>query len=520
MILRKHQAEVDRIAVSIAGGAPIKRLLISVTPGGGKSALPGILAERLFPFVADRIMWVVPRDSLRAQGEEDFPVWSRYRIRAAGNETDPCRGTHGFVTTYQSIVANPVRHLSTICDGHRWIIFFDEPHHVSIDSSWDKAIAPLVECAVLVAYASGTFARGDGLRIAGIPYRENGQPNFGGGAETAVVRYSRTDALREGAIVPVSFRLMDGRAEWMDESGERQSSDSLDSRDYAAESLFTALRTEFAVELLDSCVADWIEHRRDVYPAGKLLAVAPNIALASVYQEHLRRRGIDALIATSDDSTAAADAIARFKGQAAPAADVLVTVAMAYEGMSVPAVSHIACLTHIRSMPWLEQCFARANRTAPGKDRAIIYGPKDGRFREAIDAIEAEQVEALSGRMAARREAHGEDSCDGVEGGGSGRRPWIQPIGSAAYRGEGGDLFAAERPDGGLTPSQAETTLRTQIARHIETVVGRRRPGSKGIVERVIVRTLKDAVGGKGRAECTTEELVTQWAILKERWPL
>jgi len=42
--------------------------------------------------------------------------------------------------------------------------------------------------------------------------------------------------------------------------------------------------------------------------------------------------------------------------------DVLVTVAMAYEGLNIPAVSHIICLTRIRSAPWIEQMTARANR--------------------------------------------------------------------------------------------------------------------------------------------------------------
>jgi type I site-specific restriction endonuclease len=39
---------------------------------------------------------------------------------------------------------------------------------------------------------------------------------------------------------------------------------------------------------------------------------------------------------------------------------VLVTVAMAYEGMDCPEVSHVVALTHIRSRPWLEQMIARA----------------------------------------------------------------------------------------------------------------------------------------------------------------
>ena len=50
-------------------------------------------------------------------------------------------------------------------------------------------------------------------------------------------------------------------------------------------------------------------------------------------------------IATSHDTAEAIERIEDFKtGQL----DILVTIAMAYEGLDVPEVSHIACLTHIR----------------------------------------------------------------------------------------------------------------------------------------------------------------------------
>ena len=39
-------------------------------------------------------------------------------------------------------------------------------------------IAPIIDRASLVVYASGTFARGDGKPIHGIPYGPNGLPDF------------------------------------------------------------------------------------------------------------------------------------------------------------------------------------------------------------------------------------------------------------------------------------------------------------------------------------------------------
>jgi superfamily II DNA or RNA helicase len=525
VILRKHQAEIEALAWRIHEGEAITKIYAAVTPGGGKSALPPILSDILIGGNAfDSIVWVVPRNSLRDQGEGDFASWSQrgFRIRAAGNSGDPFRGYAGYITTYQAIVADPGFHRRAL-RGRRFILFLDEPHHRLQGGPWDTAIAPLEEAAGLVVYASGTFARGDGQAIAGIDYQV-GRPVFLWPNKAAVI-YSRGDALREGAIVPVEFRYLDGRTEWEEEGGHR-SAGSLAGGDYASQALFTALRTEYALELLDETVADWRRHRAAVYPGAKLLVVAPSIALAKTYQDHLHRRKIDALIATSDDDAAAREAIARFKGQAPPEVDALDSVGMCYEGLSVPAVTHIACLTHIRSIPWLEQCFARSNRTAPGKVAGFVYGPNDERFRAAIASIEAEQVQALKDRAEREGGTAGEES----EGQGGQARKWIQPLRSEAIRLSGGTFepfddpeaasYETARPDGGLTPSAAEHLLRNQIARHLEIVLGRMRPGSKGPMSKILFRKLKETVGGKSREDCTTEELARQWAWLKEKYPV
>jgi len=510
---RRHQAELARIAARIARGERIDRILVSVTPGGGKSALPGILADRLIPEFADRILWVVPRNALRDQGERDFPSWSRYRIRAAGNELDPCRGTQGYVTTYQAIATAPERHLANVARG-RWIVFLDEPHHVAAGGAWETALAPILTCARLVVLASGTFARGDGQPIAFLDYRPDGTPNLDPDSRTAVVRYGRTDALREGAIVPVTFSYLDGRAEW-EEDGEVRATESFRS-DYAPQAIFTALRTDYAFDLLDETLASWRRHREE-YQSAKLLVVSPTIELAEVYRDHLHRRRVDSLIATSDDSAQAAAAIARFKGLAVPSTDVLVTVAMAYEGLSVPEVTHIACLTHIRSVPWLEQCFARANRTAEGKAGGYVFGPDDPRYRAAIRSIEAEQAQALADRV----EGQGGTAMSNPEAVPGTARPWITPLGSKGYREAGAeDGTAPELPDGGLTPREAERLLRTQIARHVEAFLAGKRHGSKAVWSRLVYAALREAAGGKAREDCTVEELTAVWMACRERFPV
>ena len=84
-----------------------------------------------------------------------------------------------------------------------------------------------------------------------------------------------------------------------------------------------------------------------------------------------------AQIATSD-TQGAHQAVAAFRLRPEPS--ILVTVAMAYEGLDVPEVAVVAALTHIRSRPWLEQMVARATRVDPHAgpyeiQRALVFPP-------------------------------------------------------------------------------------------------------------------------------------------------
>ncbi len=75
-------------------------------------------------------------------------------------------------------------------------------------------------------------------------------------------------------------------------------------------------------------------------------------------------------MATSD-TPGAHQAVAAFRLRSEPS--ILVTVAMAYEGLDVPEVAVVAALTHIRSRPWLEQMVARATRVDP--NAGPYWGP-------------------------------------------------------------------------------------------------------------------------------------------------
>jgi len=452
--LRAHQRALAGVVEAIAGGQTEARdILAAVTPGGGKSLLPVIAAARLMAAgIVERVCWVVPRDSLRLQAEEAFadPRWRAalghaLAVRAADNAADPARGLAGYVTTYQGIAAAPALHLAEF-RRRPTLLVVDEVHHLpalaEVDpaaaaqaarargdeggggaeedqaGAWSRAMLPLLECARVRLLLSGTLERADGRGILWLPYRrgprartrevELDAPGW------AVVGYSRAQALAERAVLPVTFGALDGEASWRDEAGTELGPHRLAAPhpdESTRPALFTALRTGFAEALLRRAflaVRDLRaerRRRRGLRPGepapglGKLLVVAPDQASARRYLDIVRRwippaqAEEVAQLATSDTPRAHA-LLAAFRLRPEPS--VLVTVAMAYEGLDAPEVAVVAALTHIRSRPWLEQMVARATRVDPGAgpyaaQRALVFHPDDPLFALFRRRMEAEQ---------------------------------------------------------------------------------------------------------------------------------
>ena len=233
-------ALVDAMARGEA--AHVGNILAAVTPGGGKSLLPVIAAHRLIAAgLVERVVWVVPRDSLRLQAEEAFadPLWRAtfghaLSVRAADNERDPARGLAGYVTTYQAVAAAPALHLAE-ARAHRTLLVIDEVHHLPVAGrpgsdeasaedreagAWSRAMLPLMEAAAVRLHLSGTLERADGRRILGLPYRP-AAPGHGPELDLdapglAVIGYSRAQALTERAVLPVTFGAIDGEASWLE----------------------------------------------------------------------------------------------------------------------------------------------------------------------------------------------------------------------------------------------------------------------------------------------------------------
>ena len=433
------------IIAAIAGGETEARdILAAVTPGGGKSLLPVIAAARLIAAgVVERVCWVVPRDSLRLQAEEAFgdPAWRsalghELSVRAADNQPDPSRGLSGYITTYQAIAAAPDLHLAEF-RRFRTLLVVDEVHHLpalaeidptaaaqaeqgaeDVASAWSRALLPLLECAAVRLLLSGTLERADGRGILWLPYRKGPKARTREVELNApgwvVVGYSRKQALSDRAVLPVTFGALDGEASWRDETGAELGPHRLGNGhpdETTRPALFTALRTGFAEALLREAFVAIRELRarrreeRGLPPAaaarglGKLLVVAPDQAAARRYLAIVRgwvpaaQAETVAQIATADAPGAHA-ILAAFRLRPEPS--ILVTVAMAYEGLDVPEVAVVAALTHIRSRPWLEQMVARATRVDPHAgpyehQRALVFHPDDPLFAQFRRRMETEQ---------------------------------------------------------------------------------------------------------------------------------
>jgi superfamily II DNA or RNA helicase len=523
--LRSHQRLVDRIMRAIsANETEVRDVLAAVTPGGGKSLLPVIAATRLIAArIVDRVVWIVPRETLKYQAEEAFADVSwrsalghELSVRAADNEPDPSRGLAGYVTTYQAVAAAPDLHLAEF-QRYRTLLVVDELHHLPAlydinpdggeeEAAWSQALLPLFETSVVRLLMSGTLQRADGRAILWLPYRllahKNRQREIALDAPGwAVVGYSRRMALMERAILPCIFGAVDGEAEWIDAdervSGPHRISGSPDT---ARPALFTALRTEFADDLLRRAFKSCREHRQrrrqalgllrhETAPGlGKLLVVAPNQALARRYLDRLRSWFPPAQAANQvglavSDVRNAHEILAAFRFLPEPS--VLCTVAMAYEGMDAPGVTHIAALTHIRSRPWLEQLIARATRVDPHggvyhEQQATIFHPDDWLFRDFRHQIETEQGTKASEKKRRRRQH--ELPFDGPE------EIEANPFGIVPLRSNalairfeevapGPDFVAApraEQRDPGAaveTPSVAEHRLRQRIGQMVAAQV-------------------------------------------------
>lgn len=387
---RTHQAELRELISRVdASDFPLK-ILAWVVPGGGKSRLPGILALR---FPHHKIGWFVPRKTLQSQAVESLGKDFGIEVRDSGNDIDPTRGTRGFVATHAALMEQPDLWRDEI-RRHKYVIAVDECHHAKITRSGEfkplaRALQGLRPDALLLM--TGTVETNDNCLIHGLHYDDDDEGFRVNPEESAsiYIRYNRRTALSERAIVPIEFLHHDGPVRWKP-AGEEEREERLSQakREDEGSALFTALRTEVAVQLFESGIDHWKNNR-----GGKIILVADSQGTAKEYAKKLGKMGITTALAI-DDNPDAHDQVKRFRRDSNVTA--LSTCQMAYEGLDAPITSHIICLTHIRSAPWIEQMLARAWRAYPGKTRCWAFVPDDPRMNRVIEKIASEVPDPVS----------------------------------------------------------------------------------------------------------------------------
>lgn len=463
---RKHQRDFETVIDAIVEAGSPSKILVKVTPGGGKSALPIIAGRLIRAGLVDKILWICPRMTLQVQGERNFidPFFRDLfphdnRIRSSTNELDPCRGLQGFITTYQAVSSDKHKTILQDLQKRRYLVVLDEFHHVELNGEWHKPLSSIMQLAKYQVLMTGTLYRGDDHKIAFLDYDKTSyghRPFMTGNSDTAVIQYERTDALEDKAILPIHFVFSDGRSAWENAQGREIHTDSFYNvlPKERGSALFAALSTEFAEHLLALTLSHYHRYLKTV-PTAKLLIVTANIAEARRHFKVLEQNGYAVGLATSHDTPEALD---RIEDLRSGRVNMIVTIAMAYEGLDIPEISHIACLTHIRSKPWIEQMFARAVRInkhagAYEDQIAYIFAPDDILMRELVMEIEREQVRSAQDAGAKKMVLTSSEK----EG-----RPGIIPLGSAATNQREATLDATPK-----TPKQKEKLILREIEGHI-----------------------------------------------------
>jgi superfamily II DNA or RNA helicase len=405
VIERKHQDQAVTRARAVVRGEVGDRVTVAdVTPGGGKSRMAALFAQELLGERVDHVCWVVPRTSLRQQAEAGFLEATGKHLRAASNDPPMVReGAVGYVTTYQAIAANPALHHHAFRLG-RYLLILDEPHHLADEEgrAWKTAIAPLVERAAHVLMMTGTIERNDNAPIPFMPYEERDGRRFA----VRHIAYTMADALAENALVRAVFKCCDGWSSYITDAAEVRGRLSESPGDDSRLLRAALSQPNYWQQAIDMCLSDWTTHRA-TFPGAKAIVVCPSQRVAKAAAAYIKGTcRVQVALAISDEEDSHRT-LRQFR--TGKRGDVLVTVGMAYEGLDVPALTHMACLTEYRSEGWLRQCFARVTRVCGADGRhardqsARIWVPDDPAMQGVVARFESEQERGVAERE--KREA-------------------------------------------------------------------------------------------------------------------
>lgn len=398
--LRDHQTQLFARALGVAQRTIEDKFTVAqVTPGGGKTLAASIFAHVLLRAgIVDRVIIVVPRDTLRDQMREGFCVPERgLGLHVASAASDVSMKVvfdkAGLVTTYQAVAKSvAAQHLKAV-KSCRILLILDEVHHLVDEEGkgWVPGVRALVERATHVLALSGNLGRGDEKPIPFIPYGADRCP-------IKHVQYSRAKALDERAIIPLSVSLQNGDTEYFDRGKEHAVElATARTKRQKSKSLATALELEeFRDRVLTTGIAAWLDYRETFY-RSQLIVICDKQKDARNAASRIRAAhpAFDIALAISEEGPEAKRWLKKFRTRTG--ADVLVTCDMAYEGLDAPWATHMVYLSNKRSLPWMEQATARITRFNShcglpwDRQAAVVFAPGDARMRAFVAQLDAEQ---------------------------------------------------------------------------------------------------------------------------------
>ena len=500
MPLRPHQAKFDQYINEIKTGSDINEIFVYAKPGAGKSLLPAI-SSQLIEDDNTKIIWVVPRDSLRVQGEGDFRGSGHFDvgdkdIRAADGAGEPFRNLCGCVTTYQSITAQPEKWIK-LSEDYKIILFLDEYDSLTDSSSWMEPIRQMYNNSFLRISMTGTMGRSDNIKIGFVPYIGD-KIDFSETNTKKWIIYDNKQALKDGSILPYEAFLIKGSGRYIDKNGIERTFHKFTGK---GDELRTAFTTEFAEHVFNVSLNHWKNFRKK-HNWSKFLVISPNIEIAKKYHQWFLDRGYRAAIATSEDSTEARITMKRFKlnNNEFGSYEILISVAMIYKGMNAPACTHLVPLTPVRGLSWLDQAFGRIQRNYPGKTKGFLFSTDDPKMRNVLKDLECGEIHDADGEPVEKPEI--DPNKEPSEGGGS--NGGIEALSSRAHLEELEEfrefLQAKKEPEKQESQSEKEHRLRKEINSVINKIVGTEEAGNRKIKEKIFWLKAKQLVN-KGRDE-------------------
>jgi superfamily II DNA or RNA helicase len=426
LTLRQHQQiltdELDNLSSAEFNEAVRTKnaflILANVVPGGGKTKLATILAKAFYKM---NVLVLVPRLTLAKQIDEAFNAEGIEAIAMVnGWENNPSKGTRGVICSHSMAsrnAANLGSHMAR--SGKDWVVIIDECHHLrknKAENTGDdtdlggnisgaeirKYILPK---AKVIMRMSGTFSTRNDL-IDGVHYEERivgdssiYDPNWQESADI-YIDYTRKQALKEQAIVPVKFYHMDGEAKFTKDGELDEQKLSVENERDARNVLFAALKTEFADQMVINALDNYKTYVKS-FPQAKMIIVCTDQPKADLVKKLVQRQSRFNVYLAITDNPNSLDEIEQFKAD--KSGSILVTVAMAYEGLDVPDVSHLVGLTYYRSDGWIHQMFGRAWRKTDWKKLCHIWVPDDLMMNRIIKQIRDEQIELTEIRAGGER---------------------------------------------------------------------------------------------------------------------